>query len=308
MPPPSVRPATPVCVTIPPVVARPNAWVSRSSSPRARRPEPSPCAPPDRRDPLHRPQVDDDAAVADRVAGEAVPPASHGDREAGAPGEPHRRDHVRDAGAARDQRRIAIDRPVPDPAVLVVGRGRRGRRARPRTTRSARPGRFDRPRCCSDCAHSGEEGEKGGRGGGEGRGGGGGGGGGRESSVAPRPSSGHGGDRQGGGARGGLGPSDGPEAGEAGRPGSRLPTRLFAVQGAGRLAGSPVVRPVEYRRGGGLPPPVPGQLRAWPVEAMRQRRAPTAGAAGSPSPPPRPARSSRAWRRRSERGGERCAC
>jgi hypothetical protein len=33
MPPPSVSPATPVCVTIPPVVARPNAWVAWSSSP-----------------------------------------------------------------------------------------------------------------------------------------------------------------------------------------------------------------------------------------------------------------------------------
>ena len=28
MPPPRVSPATPVCVTIPPVVASPNAWVS----------------------------------------------------------------------------------------------------------------------------------------------------------------------------------------------------------------------------------------------------------------------------------------
>ena len=73
-------------------------------------------------DPLHRPQVDDDAAVADRQARIAVAPASDGDREAGAPGEPDRRHHVGHAGAARDQRREAIDRPVPDPAVLVVGR------------------------------------------------------------------------------------------------------------------------------------------------------------------------------------------
>src|SRR6478672_4941272 len=33
IPPPSVRPATPVCVTMPDGTARPNAWVSRSSSP-----------------------------------------------------------------------------------------------------------------------------------------------------------------------------------------------------------------------------------------------------------------------------------
>ena len=84
MPPPSVRPATPVCVTIPPVVARPNAWVSRSSSPqstpawtlavRAVRID---------ADPFHRPEVDDDAAVADGEPGEAVPSAADRDREAG---------------------------------------------------------------------------------------------------------------------------------------------------------------------------------------------------------------------------------
>ena len=36
-----------------------------------------------------------------------------------------RRDHVGHAGAARDQRGRPIDRPVPDPAVLVVGWVRR---------------------------------------------------------------------------------------------------------------------------------------------------------------------------------------
>ena len=38
------------------------------------------------------------------------------------PREFHRRHHVRDARAAGDQRRTAVDRAVPDLAVLVVGR------------------------------------------------------------------------------------------------------------------------------------------------------------------------------------------
>jgi hypothetical protein len=73
-------------------------------------------------DPLHRAEVDDDAAVADRQARIAVASAPHGDPEAGARRKPDRRDHVRHAAAARDQRREAIDRAVPDLAVLVVGR------------------------------------------------------------------------------------------------------------------------------------------------------------------------------------------
>jgi hypothetical protein len=51
-----------------------------------------------------------------------MPSAPNGHPEAGAPRELHRGHHVRDATAARDQRREAIDGSVPDPAVPVVGR------------------------------------------------------------------------------------------------------------------------------------------------------------------------------------------
>jgi hypothetical protein len=73
-------------------------------------------------DSFHWPQVDDDAAVADRVARIAMASASNGDREAGAPRKSHRRHHVRHVAAARDQRRAAIDRAVPHPAVPVIAR------------------------------------------------------------------------------------------------------------------------------------------------------------------------------------------
>jgi hypothetical protein len=68
-------------------------------------------------DALHRPQVDDDPVVADRMAGIAVPSAADGDRQAGIACESDRRDHVRDALAMRDQRGEPIDGAVPDPAV-----------------------------------------------------------------------------------------------------------------------------------------------------------------------------------------------
>jgi hypothetical protein len=73
-------------------------------------------------DALHRRQVEDDAALANRQTREAVPATPDGDREAGRSGEPHRGDHVGRAGAARDERGEAIYRSVPDLALLVVGR------------------------------------------------------------------------------------------------------------------------------------------------------------------------------------------
>jgi hypothetical protein len=88
-------------------------------------------------DPPHRPQVDDDAAVADRLPGEAVPPAADRNPQAAVAREPHSRDHVRDAGAPRDERRGPINRPVPDLAVLVVVRVRRPDQLAPE-------GRFER--------------------------------------------------------------------------------------------------------------------------------------------------------------------
>ena len=67
-------------VTIPPVVASPNACVSRSKlAPERARLGPRRARLRIDADPLHQAEVDDDAAVADRQAGEAVPAAA--DRE-----------------------------------------------------------------------------------------------------------------------------------------------------------------------------------------------------------------------------------
>ena len=72
--------------------------------------------------PLHRREVDDEATVADRVAGEAVPPAAHGDEQAVLSREVNRADDVGHASAARDEVREAIYRPVPHlSSSLVVG-------------------------------------------------------------------------------------------------------------------------------------------------------------------------------------------
>src|SRR5262249_61694131 len=75
--------------------------------------------------PLHRAELDDDAPVADRQAREAVATASNGDGQTVALRELDRRADVRDARAARDQGRVAVDRTVPDPPrVVVAGVGR----------------------------------------------------------------------------------------------------------------------------------------------------------------------------------------
>ena len=53
--------------------------------------------------------------------GEAVPAAADRSQETGVSREAYGRDDVGHAGATRDEGREPIDRPVPDPAVLVVG-------------------------------------------------------------------------------------------------------------------------------------------------------------------------------------------
>jgi hypothetical protein len=72
-------------------------------------------------DALHLPQIDHHPRVADRQSGVAVAAASRRDRQSLLLREPNRGDHVGDPGAARDQRRAAVDRAVPDLALLVVG-------------------------------------------------------------------------------------------------------------------------------------------------------------------------------------------
>src|SRR5207248_9043868 len=69
----------------------------------------------------HRREVDDDAVVNGREAGDAVAAAADGDREIVAAREADGRDHVRGARAADDEgRRVAVVRAVPDPAGLGV--------------------------------------------------------------------------------------------------------------------------------------------------------------------------------------------
>src|SRR5205823_5660381 len=73
-------------------------------------------------DPLHRPKVDDQRVVGDRQPWEAVAAAADGDLHPRSARELDGRDHVGDAGAARDQGGTAADRAVPDAPLLVVER------------------------------------------------------------------------------------------------------------------------------------------------------------------------------------------
>ena len=123
MPPPRVRPASPVCVTIPAGTARPcglrrrvelaeeGAGLRRGPCSRRGRGRSRSSAAGRRRARRRRP-----------MAGKAVAAAAHRDRQLAPPGEGDRRGNVAGVRATGDQRRRAVDRPVPDGAVLVVGR------------------------------------------------------------------------------------------------------------------------------------------------------------------------------------------
>ena len=72
-------------------------------------------------DPPHVEAVDDDAAVAGRLTGEAVAAAPHGDGETPFAREMDRPDHVRRIRTAHDGGRPPVDRRVPHgPRVLVL--------------------------------------------------------------------------------------------------------------------------------------------------------------------------------------------
>ena len=73
-------------------------------------------------DSLHRAEVDQQCVVGHGEAWEAVAAASDGDVDAGSAREPNCRHDVGNPGAARDQRRAAVDRAVPDASLGVVGR------------------------------------------------------------------------------------------------------------------------------------------------------------------------------------------
>jgi hypothetical protein len=71
-------------------------------------------------DGLHRRQVDDDAVVTGRVAGDVVGAAADSNAKPGVGSELQGSSHVRGAGAPRDYGRSTIDHAVPDPACEVV--------------------------------------------------------------------------------------------------------------------------------------------------------------------------------------------
>jgi hypothetical protein len=71
-------------------------------------------------DAAHPGQVDDEPVVVDGVAGDVVRAALDRAEQAVLAGEVHGVDDVRRPGRLHDQRRAAIDQPVPDGARLVV--------------------------------------------------------------------------------------------------------------------------------------------------------------------------------------------
>ena len=110
----------PVLEIAPPVTASPCTAVSRLSSLQSTPPCAPPCAPRRRRGSPASEQVDHQAAVGDRAAGDVVAAAADGDLEARLPCEAHRGGDVGRAAAAGDDRRPAIDQTVLDPAGGVV--------------------------------------------------------------------------------------------------------------------------------------------------------------------------------------------
>ena len=125
MPPPRVRPVTPVEPTTPPGVTRPCCWVAASKS--------SQVAPPPERamprlgidlDLAHPGEVDDQPVVDGAVAGGVVASAPHRDLESLRLAEGERRSDVVGVDAAGDRRRPPVDQQVeaePGPLVLAVG-------------------------------------------------------------------------------------------------------------------------------------------------------------------------------------------
>ena len=76
-------------------------------------------------DALHRRQVDHEPAIAERMPADPVATGAHRDEQIALARVANGRDHVGDAGAARDAGRPAVDRAVPDPAALVIADARR---------------------------------------------------------------------------------------------------------------------------------------------------------------------------------------
>ena len=133
IPPPRVRPPTPVWLTNPPGAARPKAWLSRSRC-ELRQPPSQRIVRPigSTRVPGHGRQIDDEAVLGDGVTGDGVAAAADGGEEVVLPTEADGGDDVRHAAAASDQRRLPLDVAVPDLTGAVVGRDRRAWMSSPR--------------------------------------------------------------------------------------------------------------------------------------------------------------------------------
>ena len=71
---------------------------------------------------VHAAEVDDDAAVGRGIAKPAMTASADGDFELPIAAEPNRRGDVVDAGRPNHDGRSTVDRRVPDPAGIVVGR------------------------------------------------------------------------------------------------------------------------------------------------------------------------------------------
>jgi hypothetical protein len=81
---------------------------------------PGPASPDVDLDGLHRREIDDEAVVAGRVAGDVVGAAADSNAKPGVGGELHRNGHVRGASAPCDHGRSPVDHAVPNPAHDVV--------------------------------------------------------------------------------------------------------------------------------------------------------------------------------------------
>ena len=123
VPPPSVRPATPVLPTIPNGTARPKAW-RRVVDVRGAATRLHPHGPGGGVDPhaLHHRQIDDEAVVAAAEPGTVVTAAADGEQQALLAGEVHGGDDVGRVDGARDQARALVDHAVVERTNGVVVR------------------------------------------------------------------------------------------------------------------------------------------------------------------------------------------
>ena len=123
MPPPRVRPVTPVEPTTPPGVTRPWAWVAGRSRARWRRRRSGRSARSGSTSTVaHLGQVDHQAVVDRAVAGGVVASSPHRDLQVVLPAEGQRGGDVIGVDAAGDHRRAAVDQQVEaEPGPLVLG-------------------------------------------------------------------------------------------------------------------------------------------------------------------------------------------